>query len=392
MGKEAPAAPTPPDPVVTAQAQGDQNRETALAQFKLNNPDEFGPLGSRTFEDIGGGRFSATTALNPQAQQAFDAQQGLGLDLSNLAAGQVGRVGDTLGKPFDFSGAPQLPGVDDFGAERLRVEDALFDRFSGRINPRFDRQSEQLEARLANQGIGRGTEAFNEGFENLERDRTDALNLAQNDAILAGGQEQSRLFGLGSSARNQSLQESSFLRNIPINDVAALLGNSQLSIPQFGGVAGSTFGNVDIAGLQANQFAQQNAQNQAQQRAAAANNQAAFGLGSSFIGAAGSIIAASSKEYKNSRGGYTPVLERIGKLPVEQWQYKPEMIHKLRHESVIPMDEKVHIGPYAEDWAEIFGGNGKHINLIDGFGVCLAAIKELSAKVNHLEEEISHAN
>jgi len=45
MGKSAPAPPVPPDPIKTAAAQAAVNKETAIAQAKLNMIDEYTPYG-----------------------------------------------------------------------------------------------------------------------------------------------------------------------------------------------------------------------------------------------------------------------------------------------------------------------------------------------------------
>ena len=102
--------PAPPDPVATAEAQGAINRETAVAQARLNRTNEITPLGSRTYNeflipgtsDLFGA--TATTALNPVPQQAFEAEQRVGRDLNLLAENQIGRVGETVGTPFDLEG------------------------------------------------------------------------------------------------------------------------------------------------------------------------------------------------------------------------------------------------------------------------------------------------
>lgn len=99
----------------------------------------------------------------------------------------------------DLSGAPAIPGTSDFSADRARVEEALLSRLS----PQFQRDRETLETRLANQGIVRGTPAFNEALDELNRAQTDA----RMQAVLSGGQEQSRLFGMGLQARQQGTNE-----------------------------------------------------------------------------------------------------------------------------------------------------------------------------------------
>ena len=73
------------------------------------------------------------------------------------------------------------------------------------------------------------------------------------------------------------------------------------------------------------------------------------------------------------------VLAAVAALPVEAWRYKPET----------GLEQRTHIVPYAEDFRAAFGvGDGVTIGAIDGIGVCLAAIKALSAKVERLEAEL----
>ena len=83
----------------------------------------------------------------------------------------------------------------------------------------------------------------------------------------------------------------------------------------------------------------------------------------------------SAKRLKEFKRPTRPLLAAVEMLPVERWKYKKGVA-----------DEGEHIGPYAEDFRELFGvGDGETINVIDALGVCLKAIQELSAKVNDLE-------
>lgn len=120
-------------------------------------------------------------------------QQSLGVTpQASVNAGNIQRQ-------VDLSGAPQLAGVNDFSADRARTEEALLSRLS----PQFQRDRETLETRLANQGIVRGTPAFNEAIDELNRAQTDA----RMQAVLGGGQEQSRLFGMSLQGRQQAANE-----------------------------------------------------------------------------------------------------------------------------------------------------------------------------------------
>lgn len=257
MGKSAPKA---PDPVRTAEAQTASNKETAIAQARLNRINQFTPEGSRVFEEIGsvGGvpQFQETVTLSPEGQAAFEAQQRVGAALSGLAEGQLGRIESNVGQEFDISGLPQAPTADD--ASRQRVEQALFDRATSRLDPRFERQQEDLETQLANQGFTRGTEGFQRELSNLRESQGDQLQQALNQAILAGGAEQSRQFGLQDVARQRGLQEQLTVRNQPLNELAALLRGQGVSQPQFQAVPQTAVAPTDVAGitLGTNQLAQ----------------------------------------------------------------------------------------------------------------------------------------
>ena len=290
MSKSAPAA---PDPARTVAAQATANKEAATEQARLNRLNETTPLGSVEFQSTGNEEvpFERITSLNPTAQATFDQQQALGLSLSELANRQTGVIDDTLGTPLDFSGLPELPQVDE--AARLRIEDALFDRQANRLNQQFGVQQDQLDTTLANQGIQRGSEAFTESQESFGRTRNDAFDIALQNAIAGGASEQGRLFGLGQAARNQGLQELMTQRNQPINDISALLSNSQVQMPNFGGIAQVGVGAPDVLGANALALNQGNFKaNQGQQLQ---NN--LFSLGGSLGGAA--ILASDRRLKKN---------------------------------------------------------------------------------------------
>jgi len=352
MGKSTPKA---PDPARAVEAQAVANKDAAATQANLNRINEFTPLGSSEFSQefdqaafdkaladyefnlsklspfqkaLGGTRkggetiqapdpsdpdfqrFSRTTSLNPTAQSTFDQQQQLGLSLAEIANQQAGRVGNTLGTELDFSGLPELPQIDE--AARLRIEDALYGRQANRLNQRFGDQQRQLDQTLANQGIQRGSEAFNRSQESFGRDRNDAFDIALQNAIAGGASEQGRLFGLGQAARNQGLQELLTQRNQPINDISALLSNSQVSMPNFGGVSQVGVGAPDVLG--ANALALQQGNLKAQQGQQLQNNLFSLGGG---LGAA-AILAPSDRRLKR---GIKYIGELLNGLNVYVYDY-----------------------------------------------------------------------
>jgi hypothetical protein len=132
------------------------------------------------------------------------------------------------GTPFDYSGAPAAPGAD--AAARQQVIDSVYGQYASRLDPRFAGELQAMETKLANSGIARGTQAFSGAMDDFTRGRNDAYQSAQNAAIQAGGAEQSRLFGLGRSARQDAIAEQNYLRALPGAEQGQLLGyQGQLS-------------------------------------------------------------------------------------------------------------------------------------------------------------------
>ncbi len=111
-----------------------------------------------------------------------------------------------------------------------------------------------------------------------------------------------------------------------------------------------------------------------------AYNQQQAGIGA-LAGTAGRLLTSapllamlSSKEAKTDKKPARGVLKSVENLPVDEWTYKAGM-----------GDEGRHIGPYAEDFRRETGkGDGKSIPVVDGIGLALGAIKELSAKVDKI--------
>src|SRR3990167_6684810 len=262
--KDDTTPPPAPDPSTLINAQGAANVDTARVQGALNRMDIFNPYQAVKYTPLGDDRFRQETILNPTDQAALDQQRALREQLQTLGQSQVGRIQQATAQPFSLEGLPEhviginrstlpaLPGVDDFSADRQRVEQALYDR----INPQFDRDRAALETRLANQGIQMGSQAYTTGIDEINRSRDDA----RLGITAAGGAEPSRLHGMGSSARQQAfneltanaalnnagraqgIQERSFLRSQPINELVALLGGS----PQVGGFSQTPIPQVNV--------------------------------------------------------------------------------------------------------------------------------------------------
>ena len=221
--------------------------------------------------------WSQTTSLAPEQQKLLDQQNQTSLALGNTMNKGVGYVQGMLDKPFDTSQLPDMPTTAD-NAGRDAMTQALLDR----QQPMFDRQKSATESNLLARGFNPGSEAFKASSDDLGRQQNDA-RLA---AIQAGGQEQSRLFGLGTQAREKALQEQAFLRNEPLNTLNAVRTGAQVTGPQFQGVPQQQgVAGPDLLGA-ANATGQYNQGiYNAQQGGKNAMTGGLFGLGAAYLGA-----------------------------------------------------------------------------------------------------------
>lgn len=128
-----------------------------------------------------------------------------------------------LSQPFQYRNLPSLPGAYDFSADRQRMEDAVYGKAAGTLDQRYKTETDAFNQQMANQGVDIGSERYRREKALFDQSRNEAYNDARYRAILAGGDEQSRLFGLGLQSRQQSVAEQSSERQQQNADLAALL-------------------------------------------------------------------------------------------------------------------------------------------------------------------------
>jgi hypothetical protein len=315
-------------------------------------------------------------------------------------------------------------------AARQQVQDALYRRQTAELDPRYEQQQIDLETQLANQGVMRGSEAWTKAMDDFSRNKDSAYGDALDRAITGGGEEMQRLFGmklakreqnlgalkdlfsmqtarrgqrlgalkdlysmqsdkradrlaaygnlfgLSQQARNRWLQERLTKRGLPFQELNALLGRSGVNVPQLPPTQPVNVQAPDIASLIQGNY---NNQLKLWQQGKEDDQQ----MMSDIISAA-ALFAMSAREFKTDPAPIAEVLPRLRELQIESWRYKPQFNDSTRH-----------IGPYAEDFRELFGvGDGRTIHVVDAMGIILKAIQELSAKVAQLEEKLetnSHA-
>lgn len=254
--------PPPPDPAATAAAQGQANKDAAVAQAQINMVNQQTPYGSLSYSQRGTGPdgtplYTATTTLSPGQQRLYDSGLAVDQGVTDLARGYIGRIGDATAKPFDmadFGASPQYSEADRVAAR---------DRIVARAQPLFDQQREGIEGRLLAQGVTQGSEAYNRGVDELRRSQNDYYL----GADVQAGAEAGQTYDRSVAERQRAVQEALLQRQTPINEVSALLGTSQgVQQPQFVNTPQTGMQPADVLGAQQlayqGQLANFNAQNQ----------------------------------------------------------------------------------------------------------------------------------
>lgn len=323
---------------------------------------------------------------------------GEGIDVSQLPALQGGARPRSLQGEIGFGQTPQtqldlvgLPDVrQDFAEQGRELEQATFERGLGLLSPGFEREREAANLQLTERGLPLGSESAAGVLDPLAERQDAARRQLALASVGAGRAEQARLFGQQSqlrgqqfgergqagqfanvaqqqgfgqalaggqfgnqaqtlafnqaqaraaaanAARAQGFGEEAFIRSLPINDIAALLGTAPgVQQPQFQATPAFAIQAPDVIGanLGAGQLAQTAFQQQQQQSGGLLGG--LFSLGGS-LGSAAILSDRRLKAYIRAYGktakGFNLYkyikngVEEIGVMAQEVMQTLPEAV------------------------------------------------------------------
>jgi len=342
MGKKAPAPPPAPDYTGAAVAQGAANLESARATARLSNPNTYTPYGTQivTYD---GDTPTIRQSLTPTAQKTLDAQQNVELQLANLGAKGATTAGGVLDKPFSFGGPDVQTSLDLSNVAKMPVNAGMTgqEAIMARLEPQLAKQRVSTETNLINQGLRPGTEAYNNAAQILGQQENDARTQAvlQGINLDIGANQQG--FGqalesgkFGNTAQQQALAEAISLRQLPLNEITALMSGSQIQNPQFGAYSGAT---VQAAPV----FAGAQAQGQYDMTKYAQDVSQANAATAGLYSLGGSAIKASDRRLKSNivRIGTHPIgigiyeydifgSRQIGVMAQELMEVMPDAVHQ----------------------------------------------------------------
>jgi hypothetical protein len=282
MGKSS--APPPPDYRGAASEQAEASKEITNIQNFANRPNQYTPFGSQTWStnatvDPATGQtvtqWNQQTNLNPNLQQALDSQINTQRDRSQLAGGFMDRVRQEYATPFNWGGMPDRANTTDLSGQVQRglgagapplpqfdsgYRDRVANTLMERMVPVHERQQNQLETQLANQGHTIGSEGYTRALADMQSrqaaERYNALDTAGNEAqrlynmgmgsrqqsmseLGFGNQALGQQYGLNQQAaafqnqlRQQSIAEEAQRRGMSLNEMNALMTGQQVGMPQ----------------------------------------------------------------------------------------------------------------------------------------------------------------
>jgi hypothetical protein len=302
--------PKAPDPYAVANAQGNENLRSAWSSAIIGNANEINPYGQVNYSTVGYEpvtidgktqmipRQQRTITLAPEQQKLLELQNQMQTNLGNLGVSQSSRLQGLLGTnlntegitPWQTYAKPGEVRQDQGRTDRAGIEQAMMQSYARQHAP----QQSAEDTALAMRGLAPGSQ----GYGTVQQGREDAFSEAARNAYLASGGEARAAQGAYNAAEAQrfneqqtwanamnqlrggQLQEKAFLRNAPINEIAALMSGSQVSLPQF-----QPYASPQVAAAPIGQYIY--GSNDIAQANASAKMQGLFGLGGAAIGLLG---------------------------------------------------------------------------------------------------------
>ena len=185
-----------------------QSREEGMA----NRPNQYNPFGEvkwtrQKIHDGSGHRWTQRTTLNEPYQKILDAQTQLGMQeqkmrskgLLGLEGGpDIEQFGQTdmdkydMGDLSQFGEAKQM----DFDPTEIRnqAQDAAFQYQTNRMDPRFEREAQNMEIQLRNKGLRPGDQAYDAQMSTFNNQKNDAYEQARLGSFAEGRQEADSMF------------------------------------------------------------------------------------------------------------------------------------------------------------------------------------------------------
>lgn len=229
-------APKPPDATAVSNAQQGYNVNAGTAQQHENMVNQSNPYGSMNYAQTGTNPdgtpiFSQTTTLSPEQQGLLNAQNATKSTLGGAASTLAGNVADM------YSHAPNL--------DVKTLTNQVMNQGHDYLQPIFDTQQGTLEAKLRNQGIAPGSEAWT----NANRDQSRNVNDAYTKLLM--------------QAEPEAYRQAVSTYQLPGQTLASLMGASAPTNPSWNATPTANIQPPNYAGVVEQNYQQQSANHNA---------------------------------------------------------------------------------------------------------------------------------
>jgi hypothetical protein len=217
--KDSPSPPPAPDYAGAARATSAGSVQASIANNLMAHPNIYTPLGSQTWTQTGTSTipgaegnapvdvptYAQNINMTPEGQDLYSRQLALSKGLMGLGQGSLDQTTASLSKPQDFQSVQD-------------IADQAYKAQTSRLDPQWAHNQEMQDAQLANQGITRGSEAYDNAAREFGQQKNDAYTQARMAAISTMPQT----FQLGTAERMQ-----------PLTELNAIRSGAQPQMPQF---------------------------------------------------------------------------------------------------------------------------------------------------------------
>lgn len=195
-----------------------------MASTLKEGPQVFGPNYSYGDATMAASKFlpQMDNLIRTDISPNMDQTKANTLSLGSALGSGIGKATETMANGLSYDSLGARPEASE--ATRQQIQDALYGQYASRLNPEWTNKENDLNSRLAAQGITQGSEAYNREMDTMGRSKNDAYDQARRSATADSTNEMAKLFGMEMAGRQQGVSELNTLHKQPLEDLALMSG------------------------------------------------------------------------------------------------------------------------------------------------------------------------
>ena len=221
------------------------NDASAQQQAQYNRINEQGPYGGASYSTDANGQTTRNYSLSPWEQTKYSQEAYMDMG-KNTAAGSIDL--NQYSQPFQYQNLMGINAADP--AARQQMEDQLYSFDQRKLDRQFQEREAQINQEALNRGLTIGSKGWQNLYDQLGRDRSEAYTGARESAYTRAGTEMQNQFNQNLTGRQQQIGEQNYLRSNPLNEYTALRNpiTSSVNQPSVSSVSQIQFTGPEVAG------------------------------------------------------------------------------------------------------------------------------------------------